>query len=104
MINYTNNDKSSGIETFDNGDIYEGEFKDGEKHGKGKMTKNGETIKEGEWNMGTFYHGKIKYGPGFFYEGGFQNGLPHGKGKLTNPDGTFEEGMYWGGYLVLSTV
>ena len=91
------------------------------------MTRNGETFKEGEWNMGTFYHGKIKYGPGFFYEGGFQIGLPHGKGKLTypdgtffegefeegeehgkgkltNPDGTFEEGMYWGGYLVLSTV
>ena len=126
--NFKNGRKhGKGKVTYPDGTGYEGEFKDGEKHGKGKMTRNGETFKEGEWNMGTFYHGKIKYGPGFFYEGGFQNGLPHGKGKLTypdgtffegefeegeehgkgkltNPDGTFEEGMYWGGYLVLSTV
>ena len=38
MIKYSDISESSGIETFDNGDIYEGGFKDGLKHGKGTLT------------------------------------------------------------------
>ena len=38
MIKYKNVEKSQGTQTFDNGDIYIGAFKEGLKHGKGKLT------------------------------------------------------------------
>ena len=34
---------------YSNGEIYEGEFKDGKKHGKGIMTFKNKTTFDGEW-------------------------------------------------------
>lgn len=63
--------------TFDNGDSYQGEFKDGLFHGKGTFVS-----KEG-WT----------------YVGEFQKGVAEGQGKLTTEanivyEGRFEEGIY----------
>ena len=55
-----------GIFTFVYGDIYEGEWKENEKHG----------------------HGRITYANGSAYEGEWKNDKKHGYGK------TIEEG-YW---------
>ena len=49
MIKYSDISESSGIETFDNGDIYEGGFKDGLKHGKGTLTTRNNRSYEGDW-------------------------------------------------------
>ena len=48
------------VNDFRDGDVYEGEWKDGKKHGKGKLiTKDGKcyTVKfEGAW-IGVFVYG-----------------------------------------------
>ena len=49
MIEYSDNSETSGIETFDNGDVYEGGFKDGLKHGKGTLTTRNNRSYEGDW-------------------------------------------------------
>ena len=36
-ISYKKNDMTSGVQTFENGNIYTGEFLDGKKHGKGVL-------------------------------------------------------------------
>jgi hypothetical protein len=38
--------------TYVNGDVYEGEWKDGKQHGKGKMTWVIGRVYEGEWKDG----------------------------------------------------
>ena len=48
--------------TFANGNVYQGEFKDGEAHGQGTPTSE---------------DGKI------LYEGNWDNGKRHGQGKTT---------------------
>jgi hypothetical protein len=62
--------KVQGIETFDNGDIYEGGFKDGLKHGRGTLTTRNNRSYEGDWKndkphgfgINTFPNGKIYTG------------------------------------------
>ena len=49
MIKYSDNSESSGIETFDKGDIYEGSFKDGLKHRKGTLKTRNNRSYEGDW-------------------------------------------------------
>lgn len=66
-----------GKVTFDNGDAYIGDFKDGLFSGKGKFISHN----------------------GWRYEGHFERGLPQGQGQLTTKDntiydGTFDKGMY----------
>lgn len=63
--------------TFENGDKYEGNFKNGIFNGQGTFTS----------------------ASGWVYEGQFKNGLAHGQGKLTTEtqvvyQGKFEQGMY----------
>jgi len=38
---------------FKNGDVYEGEIKNGKPHGQGTMTYKDGTIDEGEWYEGS---------------------------------------------------
>jgi hypothetical protein len=68
-----------GTINYDKGDVYEGEFRDNEPHGIGKMTYKDGRVSEGIWE-----NEKI------VYEGELADGKPHGKGKWIYPDGTYE--------------
>lgn len=57
---------------------YEGEFRDGKRHGRGAYT----------WPDGSRY------------EGGFRDGVLHGRGVMTKPDGTRQEGEWRDGVFV----
>ena len=95
---------------------YEGQIKNGKKHGKGKMIYPDFSIYEGDWvndmkqgvgrletadtifiYKGQFLNdvfngdGIYKYGE-TTYEGKFLNGVFHGKGKITYPDGKIYQG------------
>jgi len=40
--------------TYSNGDVYEGDFVDGKRHGNGKMTYADGKVKEGRWEDDEF--------------------------------------------------
>lgn len=94
---------------FEDGYVYEGEIKDGQFEGEGKLyfPLNPNVYYSGQWHKG-FKHGKGTESKedGSLYQGEFVNGKRNGKGKLILPGGkkTFEgdfvngiiegEGMY----------
>jgi len=88
---------------YKDGEIYNGEFKDGLKSGRGKMTWPGETgMYEGMWANDTFHGiGKRVYDGGTVYQGGFVNGVFEGEGEYNSPTqlfiGTFKNGQPWEG-------
>ena len=98
MIEYSDNSKTSGIETLDNGDVYEGGFKNGLKHGKGTLTTRNNRSYEGDWKndkphgfgINTFPNGKI-------YTGNFEKGKPVGDGQWTYADGRIYNGTWVNG-------
>jgi hypothetical protein len=98
MIEYRNDEKSQGTQTFDNGDIYNVTFKDGLKHGKGKLTTRNNRSYEGDWEndkphgfgINTFPNGKI-------YTGNFFKGKPVGDGQWTYADGRIYNGTWVNG-------
>lgn len=67
--------EGTGKMMYNNGDIYEGHWKDGEMEGKGKMT----------------------YVYGYFYEGDWKNNKMHGMGKMTFLSGNVYEGEWKNG-------
>ena len=75
-----------GTETFEDGSIYVGEYKDGKYHGKGTYTFGKGEFEgdkyEGEYKDGK-YHGKGTYtsSNGDKYIGEYKDGLDNGKGK-----------------------
>lgn len=78
--------------------VYEGDFVNGQRTGKGKFTWNNGDVYEGDFVDGK-RHGKGKYtwARGTVYEGDFWNGQRTGKGKLTRPGGDVYEGDFVGG-------
>ena len=83
--------------TCSDGSEYEGDIKDGLRHGFGKYTHSGD-IYEGEWWNGC-PHGKGKYTfhNNESYEGDYTNGKRNGKGVYTYKDGTTYDGDYKNG-------
>eukprot|EP01062_Namystynia_karyoxenos_P062435 TRINITY_DN55316_c0_g1_i1.p1 TRINITY_DN55316_c0_g1~~TRINITY_DN55316_c0_g1_i1.p1 ORF type:complete len:342 (+),score=100.51 TRINITY_DN55316_c0_g1_i1:80-1027(+) len=92
---------------------YEGQLKDGKRHGKGKLVfKYG--VYEGDWEDGKMQGfgvlqlktgnryegqfvqnrfeglGKLRWRSGKVYEGQLRRGQMHGKGKLASDEGVFE--------------
>ena len=49
MIEYKDDKQLEGVQTFENGDVYQGAFKDGKKHGKGILRTRNDRSYEGEW-------------------------------------------------------
>ena len=81
-----------------NGDIYEGEFYEGNIK-KGKITyKNGDIFK-GKFEDGKKSFGIIEYIDGNKYEGYFESELYNGEGILTKKDGNEEKGIFKDGVL-----
>ena len=93
FISYYKNGK--GIEFFNNGDIYEGNYKNNKKEGKGIYYFNFGDNYEGDYKnderdgKGIYY-----YNNGDRYEGDFKNGKFEGKGKYYYKNGDRYEGFY----------
>lgn len=95
---------------YSNGDIYDGEWLNGKRHGKGtlKFADGGGYIGEFDEN---FFHGfgmltvaksqhplTKKWIPGERYEGEFVQGRKHGKGIAKTRDGDCYDGFFVDGY------
>lgn len=96
---------------------YKGDFKDGMRHGKGKLIFRNDAYYDGEWvndkyegygeeslpggNLlegyykdGRLTSGRVIFGDGREYEGEWSDDMPNGTGKMYFRDGHAEEG-YW---------
>ena len=73
---------------YSDGSKFEGEFKDGEKHGQGKYISPNGSKYEGEYKDSK-YHGQGKFTSpdGSSYEGQWKDGKYHGQGTYTFSDG-----------------
>ena len=81
---------------------YEGNLKEGKRHGKGIETFPSGKKYEGQWRDGK-RHGKgtLTYSDGQKYEGQWKNGLKHGKGTETSPDGSKYVGEFKDGQIYI---
>ena len=104
----------SGGAIAERGQSYEGQWKDDEQEGYGKLRTHAGTSYEGEWKAGEF-HGEgtyvfQKYGKAeasSVYAGQWSEGKKHGKGKLTLYSGNSYDGEWvqdkrdgWGLYTI----
>lgn len=85
MKNFKKN--GEGVFKFPNGDLYVGNFEDGEMSGKGVYYYMDGSILEGDVFMGDKLvgrHGKLTWiekGKSVVYSGSIKDGIPHGKGR-----------------------
>ena len=71
-----------GQMTYEDGSIYSGEWKNGNRHGQGVLTRaNGGGVYIGDW----------------------QDGMPNGQGLLTHKDNSTQEGLWKNGLLLGSS-
>lgn len=110
----------TGVLTYEDGSIYEGELRDGRPHGQGRFLDTDGTIKDGEFQNGKFrqgtqtyadgsvYTGRMKdgepdgqgtmfYADGSRYVGGWENGVTNGQGRFEDADGTIMDGEFQNG-------
>jgi hypothetical protein len=82
------------------GNMYEGGWKNGFENGKGKYVKNDRKIYDGEWKLGIL-HGKVKCRnfEGEFYFGDYKNGNKNGKGIFIFSNGDIYSGEFGNGKL-----
>ncbi len=84
-----------GLFTWQNGDVYEGDYENGHRSGKGRFI-----WADGKQYDGDFVedrregHGSLKWPDGTSYEGEFVNGRMHGKGRLIWPSGEVYVGWF----------
>ena len=79
-----------GCLRWPDGRYFQGQFRQNQRHGFGKMeipevTNKGrsKTIFEGQWKFDKFEgHGKIIYANGDVYQGMVKDGKPHGQGVM----------------------
>ena len=80
---------------FAKGNVYEGEWKEGKKHGRGKETYATGNVYDGEWLEGRKHgRGKQTLADGSLYDGEFQAGKRYGHGKEVSASGAMFEGEY----------
>ena len=78
---------------FDNGLIYNGDWKENKMHGKGKMTYASGDIYEGELRKHRRHgKGKMKYAIGDIYEGDYKDDKRDGKGTYIWANGSMYQG------------
>ncbi|KAF4149226.1 MORN repeat domain-containing protein [Phytophthora infestans] len=95
-----------GVYVNSEGDVYDGEWCDGVRHGAGKltvaspeMTRHGDVVQYvGEWMEGKLHGiGSCKYKDGSEYSGAFNQGKRHGNGIHVMVSGDRYEGQWWQG-------
>ena len=75
-----------GKMTFANGDVYQGHWKDGQRHGRGKLIEKASgDIYDGDWKMDEWYgKGRLTFSAGGYVEGSWitveGDGMVHGVG------------------------
>ena len=85
---------------YEDGGKYEGEVKDGMKHGRGEQV-----FPNGDRYVGSFQNdmrhgtGVYYYGSGARYEGQFAGGKREGRGKYFYPNGDVFEGLFSNGLM-----
>ena len=81
--------------TYENGDIYSGNWKAGKKDGKGTYVFEKTGMKFiGIFRGGEIVAGKWLYPNGSFFDGKFQGNQPKGDGKWCFSNGNVVEGVY----------
>ena len=91
--------KRTGVdeETYANGDIYEGEYRDGKRNGHGIYTFANGAVYDGEWLDGKFSgHGVLTYANGDVYDGEWLEDKRSGHGIATYANGDVLEGDFDG--------
>jgi hypothetical protein len=84
----------------DGGDVYKGNFKDGEFNGYGVLTYNDGSIYKGNWDGSKKKgYGVLTYNDGSIYKGNWEDGDWTGKGTYTNSSGCKFYGEWNGTYL-----
>ena len=83
--------------SYDNGDYYIGQYKNGLRNGKGTLYLSDENIRyEGDWINDKYEgNGKYIYESGEYYIGQFKNDLKHGKGTLYFSNGEIKQKGNW---------
>ena len=99
-IKKISNNKQIWKITYESGDVYEGKFLNGMKHGEGKMTyANGDKY-EGEWKDGKKNgDGTYIYANGDIVKGKWKNGKMNGDGTYIYANGDIVKGKWKNGEL-----
>lgn len=88
-----------GALVWPNGDSYQGEFRLGLMHGRGQFREAGGDVYLGEFVDGMRAgSGVLRYADGSVYEGEFAHDRPHGKGVHDMGDGGRYEGQFAHGH------
>eukprot|EP01125_Pyxidicula_operculata_P001690 TRINITY_DN1151_c1_g4_i1.p1 TRINITY_DN1151_c1_g4~~TRINITY_DN1151_c1_g4_i1.p1 ORF type:complete len:952 (+),score=251.93 TRINITY_DN1151_c1_g4_i1:26-2881(+) len=90
-----------GKEVSTHGGIYEGEFKFGKKDGSGSWKSTDSTCSYlGDWRANKYDGLGVYQNKNLVYDGGWKDGKRNGKGKETTPeyvyDGNWEDNLYHG--------
>lgn len=86
----------SGVYTYTNGSVYDGQWVDGRKQGQGKQTQPDGSLYAGEWRDNQQHgKGRMRWANGDTYEGGWSDGRMHGKGVFSSASGD----RYQGGFI-----
>jgi len=92
----TSSNSSAPIQkkTYNNG-VYEGQFLNDKRHGRGKYTFQSGEVYDGEWRDGDRNgYGKCRWANGNSYEGDWKGNMRTGRGKFFWADGSVYEGDY----------
>lgn len=85
-----------GYMRYNNGDEYQGIWKQGKYHNIGLLCQGQDSIL-GHWEEGKLVGDALCRTSNFIYEGGFVDNIPTGVGILTSADGSFYSGSWMDG-------
>ncbi|MBF0172229.1 MAG: tetratricopeptide repeat protein [Magnetococcales bacterium] len=84
-----------GIYQWSSGDRYQGQFKDGQRHGRGQYIHRDGSVYTGEYFMGQRQgQGTLVWSSGKRYSGSWNQGLQQGQGRKSWPDGRVQTGRF----------
>lgn len=86
---------------FDNGDRYEGEWKDGKMHGQGTYSYSNKAVYSGQYSNDERHgYGTFRWPQGDTYVGDYFHNKRHGYGMYIDASGNIQEGYFEDGVAV----